>query len=275
MLFQAFGNIVQVRDNHTIFQSYKKNPFQFDAYAIMKKVLDASQNTGAIIDIGANCGITCGLFKAISTRKLVAIEGSEMFLNDLLVNGRALDFEVIPKFVGFQSQAEYGFVQRYSSGHFARVDATNLGEKTVDRSSTSNTISVQEIINKVGDIGLIKSDTDGFDGIIQCEFLDAMPKASIYFEVDRNFETTFASAGYYLKLFEKLKDHCIMCFAKTGRLTHFIQYAAPASKKLKILGNVGKGDILACGPGFVEFDSSLLETITSPLDGSTNAAIIV
>lgn len=152
------------------------------------QIVESKNQSGVIIDIGANIGDTAAYIRSFSKSKIYCIEGDFFYLEYLKKNCQIIpNIEIVDSYIAGRNPFGNFHVQR--SNGTAKLDHSN----EVENNDQLRMITLQNMINKYGimakHIELIKIDTDGFDLDILLankEYI-TIHKPNLYFEYDISF----------------------------------------------------------------------------------------
>lgn len=162
------GNVLIVPLNHMLDVYKSKNSFYDHFLPVLCHELSKVSNGGKIVDIGANVGDTIALIREAGVdSEIIAIEASSFFFSLLQKNISAVPggygrTKIMHAFVGDPSKT---LILTYTTG-------TAGASESYEKNSTTeaDVIALGQIDD--GNIGLIKIDTDGYDGHILLSGLD-------------------------------------------------------------------------------------------------------
>ncbi len=154
---------------------------------VVATLVDAKYPHTVTLDIGANIGDSAVALRSAVHGPILCVEGNPAFLPYLHSNLRLLPGtnRVIPKFIRPSETDTSNFVIRTARGtaHLLSNDPSRL------TSDVPDTTTVREIVVDNADLGqvkLVKTDTDGFDFAILRGALDTLTDSMpvLYFEFD-------------------------------------------------------------------------------------------
>ncbi len=166
----------------------------------LAKYIESKYPKYSIIDVGANIGDTIALFRSAGVDQLIhSVEGNPVYI-ELLVHNLSLfkDVELHKTFLSEESKEE-SIVIDHTNGT-ANI-STGAGEVTT-------VAKFDDLVaqNKIENIKLLKTDTDGFDFKILRGSFDTIKrdKPVLFFEYDVDYLRQQNEDG--LKIFDNLKD---------------------------------------------------------------------
>lgn len=207
-----FGKyLLNIPDDHKIIDIHKVAAFYDRAFGFILEEISKNSSGGVFLDIGGNIGDTAAIFATYASNPIVSVEGSPEFAAYFRSNLHYLGEQVrlIEKFVRTEALAKLKLSYRSLEGT-GFLAATESGAIDDD-----GFVSTADLLNDVGPVSLIKSDTDGMDGFIISDMLDKVPDAPLFFECD-TICTIQDAANPWPDVFEKLRDHSIVVFDNNG-----------------------------------------------------------
>lgn len=184
----VFGKyILRIPDDHKIGEIHAQCALYDRSFGFIVEAIAEAHPQGAFIDIGANVGDTAAFLATYAPNAILSVEGSTHFLPYLRLNEPALGKQVtvVEAFVRPSALASQPVTYQTLGGTgnllaTTAEDPTALGDETF--------LTVTDLIERAKELGrevaLIKSDTDGCDGPIVLDALDADPQAVLFFECD-------------------------------------------------------------------------------------------
>jgi len=179
-----FGKyILDIPDDHRIIDIHRENYLYDRTYGIIIEEISNASPEGMFVDIGANIGDTAAFFASVAPNPILCIEGNEVFLQYLRANERHLGGQVtvLEKFVRTNALAnvKLGYAHGTGTGYMT-VDAGRVVER-------ERFVSISDILSFIqersSNIALFKTDTDGMDGYIIADAIEAID-APLFFECD-------------------------------------------------------------------------------------------
>lgn len=207
-----FGKfLLDIPDDHKIVAIHRDAALYDRAFGfILEEIAKASPN-GALLDIGANIGDTAAFFASYVSNPIVGVEGNPQFTTYFESNLRHFGEQVrlIDKFI--RTDALASLKLSYSGGEGTGV----LSVAENDTLDDGQFMSTDDLLKEVGDLSLIKSDTDGMDGFIIADMIAKAPDVPLFFECD----TTIAMPGTanpWPGVFDALNDYGVVVFDNQG-----------------------------------------------------------
>jgi FkbM family methyltransferase len=184
-----FGKfLLEIPADHKIGDIHAVHTLYDRAFGFILEEIARHQPDSVLIDIGANVGDTAAFFATYVPNPIMCVEGSAEFLPMLRANASVIgkQVSVIEAFV--QATALRGMPLRFDTfggtGNFSVVDGdakpVNVGDDAF--------LSVEQVLTASQElspeIGLIKTDTDGSDGVLVVDLIQQAPDATLFFECD-------------------------------------------------------------------------------------------
>lgn len=208
-LFGKF--LLDIPDDHKITLIHRDAAFYDRAFGFILEEISKTSPGGVMLDIGGNVGDTAAFFASYVSNPIVSVEGNFDFTAYFKSNLRHFGTQVrlIEKFIRTDALANLKLA--YSGGQGTGVlSVSETG--TLDDASF---MSTDDLLEEVGELSLIKSDTDGMDGFIISDMLEKAPDVPLFFECD----TTIAlqgTANPWPQLFDRLNDYSVVIFDNQG-----------------------------------------------------------
>lgn len=166
----------------------------------LAKYIESKYLKYSIIDVGANIGDTIALFRSAGVNQLVhSIEGDPVYM-ELLAHNLSLfkDVKLYKTFLGEESKEES-----------IVIDHTNgTANISIGPGETTTVVKIDDLVarNKIENIKLLKTDTDGFDfKILRGSFgTIKRDKRVLFFEYDAGYLKQQNDDG--LKIFDNFKE---------------------------------------------------------------------
>jgi FkbM family methyltransferase len=182
-----FGKtILDIPDTHKVRDIHKQDPLYDRAFGFVLEAIARHSPDSVFVDVGANIGDTAATMANYVTNPIVCVEGGEDYLGFLRRNASLIgpQVSILERFV--RSDALAGSRLRYSAG--LGTGALELsGSGNNDGVADARFISVRDLLETAAargrGVGLIKSDTDGFDGFLVLDYLRESD-CPLFFECD-------------------------------------------------------------------------------------------
>jgi len=219
-MYQFGKFILRIPDDHKIAEIHQQDLFYDRAYGFILEEVGRDNPDSVFVDIGANVGDTAAFFATYVRNPIIAVEGSPDFLPFLRANAPLLgdQLTVIEAFI--RAKALAGRLMRHESGggtgtlNFApSEEQSNVSEQAF--MSVENLLAYAREGGR--EVGLIKSDTDGFDGFLMLDVLESEVSSPLFFECD-TIHTIADAASPWPEVFKTLaeRDYRIIVFDNFG-----------------------------------------------------------
>ncbi len=179
-----FGKfILDVPDDHKIFEIHRNAVLYDRGFGSIIEAIGTASPKAAIIDIGGNVGDTAAYIASNVGNRIISVEGSPVYIPYFRSNLRHLGNQVtlVDKFIRPNSTASLRLDYQGGEGTGMLRPAGDSGIPD-DRF-----ITLEQLIalakKTVGDICLVKSDTDGMDGFIVRDVIEKL-NVPVFFECD-------------------------------------------------------------------------------------------
>ena len=209
-LFGKF--LLNIPDDHKIVAIHREAAFYDRAFGFVLEEISKTSPTGVMLDIGANVGDTAAFFASYVSNPIVSVEGNSHFTAYFKSNMRYLGKQVrlVEKFI--RTDALTSLKLAYSGGEGTGVlSVAETG--TLDDDSF---MSTDELLDEIGSLSLIKSDTDGMDGFIISDMLAKAPDVPLFFECDTTIPVMPGTANPWPGVFDRLNDYSVVVFDNQG-----------------------------------------------------------
>jgi FkbM family methyltransferase len=208
-LFGKF--LLNIPDDHKIIAIHREAAFYDRAFGFILEEISKASPNGVMLDIGANVGDTAAFFASYVSNPIVSVEGNPEFTTYFKSNLRHFGDQVrlIEKFI--RTDALASLKLSYSGGQGTGV----LSVAETDAVDDSDFMSTDELLEEVGELSLVKSDTDGMDGFIISDMLEKAPDVPLFFECDTTISLP-GTANPWPGVFERLDDYSVVIFDNQG-----------------------------------------------------------
>jgi len=176
--------LIEIPDDHLlpVYQGLEPN-YDRLPYFYLSSLLKCYPDHHTIIDIGANIGDTAAILRSYSSKPIVCFEGNETFSSALKRNKNKIgNLTIKEKFVIGDTETDYSYSGGSTTGGFS-ISNNQLTlqekDKTIEHPS--------KVIEDNSPIALIKSDTDGFDGLM-LKWFKAYGNYLYFIECDASIE---------------------------------------------------------------------------------------
>ena len=180
------GNILIIIPNDHMLPVYQALEPYYDRlpYHYLDALLQYYPDDHVLIDIGANVGDTAAILRNHSTKHIVCYEGNTTFTTLLKNNAATIkNITIKDKFILDDEINDYEYIGGHTTGGFSKA-SNNSSQQNHEN---TNTIAPSTVLAENQKIALIKSDTDGFDGLI-LEWFTKSRHLLFYIECDPAIE---------------------------------------------------------------------------------------
>jgi len=204
-LYPCGNFLLSFPDDHKLPEIQNSHVLYDRAYSSIITALSEWRPAGTFVDIGANVGDTAAYFRTHATNPIVCVEGGENFLSHLKHNVNVIDEDriyIVDRFVspidGDTISASY--VEERGTGYLVLEDEQELRSiKTLDLINYARGVGM-------GDVTLVKTDTDGMDALIVRDLLDNHPDFALYFECDYRLTQSLGKPDLWGSILRDLKS---------------------------------------------------------------------
>lgn len=203
-LYPCGNFFLSLPDDHKLPEIQKTHALYDRSYASILRALSGWRPSGAIVDIGANVGDTAAFIRTHIGNPIVCVEGGNNFVTHLRHNARIIDdhnIHILDRFVAPDSKAHLpaAYVEKDGTGYLHLE-----GEGRVNFITTGDLLSFARDLGQ-GEIALLKSDTDGMDGLIIRDVINQDPDFAIHFECDYMVTQSLGRPDLWNSIFEDLE----------------------------------------------------------------------
>lgn len=189
-----FGRFVlDMPDNHKIVGIHREHYLYDRLCGLVLEEIASHHPSDVFLDIGANIGDTAAVMASHAANPIVSVEGGDEFLPFLRTNAKIVgpQIKVVEGFVRPQSLVDHQVWYESRDGSGALLPLRE-GERPV---SLDRFVSITEVLEEAHalgpSVGLVKTDTDGFDGFLLLELME-VTCCPLFFEC--NLTETFSAA---------------------------------------------------------------------------------
>lgn len=207
-----FGKfLLDIPDDHRIVEIHRQAALYDRSYGFILEAIAAERPSATFLDIGANVGDTAALIATHTSNPIVSVEGDGHYLGYLLSNLRYLGSQVrvIDRFVRTSSLADVPLAYQRDEGSGSMATGGGVAVES-DRF-----IGLDELLDEVGELAMVKTDTDGLDGFIVDDLLARQLDVPLFFECDTMYAMP-EQPNPWPSIFARMDDHAVLIFDNQG-----------------------------------------------------------